>query len=131
MTSAQNPCIVDEKDGVPKHIFVEEVVRNKQIKYYQVPKLGSYLAMKLEYETCLFEEAYDAAVTNYSEINEQMRNQEQEKKEWEEEQKERDEDEEGEGEAPEEKEWETFEYAPFKTMKKQFVVCLNTLGQDR
>ena len=75
------------------------------------------MAMELEYQTCLFEEAYDAAVTNYTEVNEQIRAQEQEKKEWEDEQKEKDEDEEGEGE-PEQKEWETFEYAPFKTTKK-------------
>lgn len=27
--------------------------------------------------------------------------------------------------------WQEFKYAPFKTKKIQFVVCLNTLGQDR
>lgn len=49
--------------------------------------------------------------------------------EWENEQKEREEASEQEGaEPPEEKEWEVFEYAPFKTTKKQFVVCINTLG---
>jgi len=50
--------------------------------------------------------------------------------EWENEQKEKEEASEQEGATPEqeEKEWETFEYAPFKTTKKQFVVCINTLG---
>jgi hypothetical protein len=31
----------------------------------------------------------------------------------------------------EKREWEEFHYAKFKTYKKQFVVCLNTMGQDR
>lgn len=30
--------------------------------FFKVPKLGSYLAVKLEYETCIFEEALDAGV---------------------------------------------------------------------
>jgi len=53
--------------------------------YYQVPRLGSYLAIKLEYMTCLFEEAYDLAVENYMTVNEQIKEQEQAKREWEEE----------------------------------------------
>lgn len=69
-TNATNKNITDAKDGLPKHLFIEEVVRDKSVKYYQVPKLGSYMAMKLEYQTCLFEEAYEAAVANYSEVNE-------------------------------------------------------------
>lgn len=69
-TSANNKNIVDAKEGLPKHLFIEEVVRDKSVKYYQVPKLGSYMAMKLEYQTCLFEEAYEAAVVNYAEVNE-------------------------------------------------------------
>lgn len=31
----------------------------------------------------------------------------------------------------EEKEWYTYDYAPFKTEKVSFAVCLNTMGQDR
>ena len=75
-THATNPCIfdgTDGPDGMPKHILIDQVVRNKDIHYYQVPKLGSYLAIKLEYMTCLFEEAYDAAVENYTSINDQMK----------------------------------------------------------
>ena len=72
-TSATNKNITDAKDGIPKHLFIEEVVRDKAVKYFQVPKLGSYMAMKLEYQTCLFEDAYEAAVINYQEINEQIK----------------------------------------------------------
>lgn len=31
----------------------------------------------------------------------------------------------------EERDWPTYNYAKFKTRKEQFVVCLNTMGQDR
>jgi hypothetical protein len=27
--------------------------------------------------------------------------------------------------------WEEFHFAKFKSFKKQYVVCLNTMGQDR
>jgi len=33
-----------------------------------VPRLGSYLAIKMEYESCLFEEAFDAAVVDFLEV---------------------------------------------------------------
>ena len=34
---------------LPRHILVPEVVREPRIHFYQVPRLGSYLAIKLEY----------------------------------------------------------------------------------
>jgi hypothetical protein len=43
-------------------VLIPEVVREPRIFYYDVPKLGSYLAIKLEYNTCLFEEAFDAGL---------------------------------------------------------------------
>ena len=55
-------------DDTPIHIFVPEVVREERIHYFDVPKLGSYLAIKLEYESCLFEESFDAAFANYKEV---------------------------------------------------------------
>ena len=62
---AINPIIIDEtKDGIPKHIFVPDVVREKEMFYYKYPRLGSYLAIKLEFDSCLSEEAFDAAVEN-------------------------------------------------------------------
>ena len=36
--------------------------------FYRVPKLGSYLAIKLEYDSCLFEGALDNAVTDYLDV---------------------------------------------------------------
>ena len=33
-TSATNKNITDAKDGIPKHLFIEEVVRDKAVKYF-------------------------------------------------------------------------------------------------
>jgi hypothetical protein len=48
---------------------VPEVVREPKIHFYTVPRLGSYLAIKLEYNSCLFEEGFDEAVEDYAIIN--------------------------------------------------------------
>lgn len=53
-----------ETDPRPKHIFVPECVREPRMHYYRVPKLGSYLAILLEYNSCLFEASLDAAITD-------------------------------------------------------------------
>jgi hypothetical protein len=35
VTSKTDPIIIDQTpEGIPKHIFVEEVVRNKKVKYF-------------------------------------------------------------------------------------------------
>lgn len=66
----------DDEDGKPKppkevppklprHILVPEVVREPRMHFYTVPRLGSYLAVRLEYNSCLHEEAFDAAVADF------------------------------------------------------------------
>jgi len=52
-----------------RHILIPEVVREPKIHYYTVPRLGSYLAIKLEYNSCLFEDAFDEAVVDYTTVN--------------------------------------------------------------
>ena len=47
---------------------MKEVVREPRMHYYKVPKLGSYLAIKLEYDSCLFEGALDAAISDFVEL---------------------------------------------------------------
>lgn len=36
--------------------------------FYQVPRLGSYFAIKLEYNSCLYEDAFDKAVIDYGNV---------------------------------------------------------------
>lgn len=53
---------------MPRFLYVKEVVREPRIHYYRVPKLGSYLAVRMEYNSCLFEGALDSAIVDYSEL---------------------------------------------------------------
>lgn len=41
--------------------------------FYKVPRLGSYLAIRLEYKSCLFEEALDSAVTDYLDVKQRIK----------------------------------------------------------
>lgn len=98
--------------------------------FFKVPRLGSYLAIKLEYDSCLFEESLNAAVVDYIDVKQKQKEQEEEKKAYYEKlEEERNEDED---QPPrEEKKWDEIKPQPFLTQKVSFVVCLNTLGQDR
>jgi len=60
-------------------MVVPEVVREGKIHFFKVPRLGSYLAIRLEYETCLFEEALDAGVADQIAVNSKINNQNEEK----------------------------------------------------
>ena len=53
--------------------MVKEVVREPRIHYFKVPRLGSYMAIRLEYNTCLYEDSFDAGVTDLLEKNEKRR----------------------------------------------------------
>lgn len=81
-----NPIPVKEKEPeevFPRYMIVPEVVRDKQIYFFKVPKLGSYMAIRLEYETCLFEASLDAGIADQLAVNEKLRLQGQEKIEFE------------------------------------------------
>lgn len=78
------------------------------------------MAIKLEYNSCLFEEAFDAAVVNYIDVNNTKKELEQEQKEWRENQEEIKKEKLAAGESYEieERDWPTFSYAKFKTRKE-------------
>jgi hypothetical protein len=59
--------VVDKTDILNNypHKFVPEVVREKKIHYWQVPRLGSFMAIPLIYKSCLHEMALDKALTDY------------------------------------------------------------------
>lgn len=68
------PVEVKEPEEVlPKYIYVKEVVREPRMHFFKVPKLGSYIAIRLEYESCLFEEALDAAVSDFIEVRQRLK----------------------------------------------------------
>lgn len=69
-----------------RHIYVPEVVREPRMHFYRVPKLGSYMAIPLVYNSCLFEDALDNAVQDYLDVRKALDEQNKAKAEWEEEQ---------------------------------------------
>ena len=132
-TTDAKPVAKSAFDGLPQHLVIPEVVRDSRVHFYKVPRLGSYMAIRLEYETCLFEEAFDAGVLDLIEVNEKLRIQEEEKANFEKGEEDRRAQAETDGEVfkPDNKEWPKIETKPYLTRKIQFVACLNTLGQDR
>jgi len=55
---------VIEKDD-PTHVLVPEVVREPRIHFYKVPRLGSYLAIRLEYSSCLLVDSFNEGLSDY------------------------------------------------------------------
>jgi hypothetical protein len=51
-----------------KHLYVKEVVREPKIHFYKVPRLGSYMAVPIEYESCLSVAALDEAVADFATV---------------------------------------------------------------
>lgn len=124
----------EDAEVLPKSVFVKEVVREPRMHYFKVPRLGSYLAVRLEYKSCLFEEALDAAVADYLDVKQRQKEQDDEKRSFLEKlQSEGGDDGEGMDTSvlASQRKWEEIKPRPFKTQTVQFVVCLNTLGQDR
>ncbi len=103
------------------------------MKFYKVPKLGAFMAVPLVYNSCQLEDALDNAVNDYLDCQKRREEQAKLKEEWEEEKaRERDEKEkEGVPYEPEEKEFEQIEEKEFDIAEESFVVCLDTLGQDK
>jgi hypothetical protein len=59
--------------------FVPNVIKQPDLHYYDVPKLGCYLAVPLDYDSCLFERSFTRGVENTIEVRKKRADQEQEK----------------------------------------------------
>jgi len=127
--------IKEAPEVLPFSVLVDEVVRNQRMHYFKVPRLGSFMAIHLEYDSCLHEEAFDDGVREMLNVHKRRAEQEDEKAEWEKEEQQRKETKEQDEEASEyqveQKDWPTIEPNAYLKKKVHFVVCLNTCGQDR
>ena len=63
------PIVKDDLE----HVLIKEVVREPRIHFYQVPRLGSYLAIRLEYDSCLSVEAYNDGVRDSLRVREKTK----------------------------------------------------------
>lgn len=100
--------------------------------FESVPRLGAYMAVPIVYESCLTDEALTQAISNFLEVT-KLRDQQQDEQI----QFQLDQDalqEQHHGEEPfvrAEKEWPEIKFEPFITQKKHYVLCIDTMGQDR
>ncbi len=115
---------------LPKHLIVGEVVREPKMHFFKVPRLGSYMAIRLEYKTCQFEEAFDQGVNDMLRVIELKKLQEEERVHYEKSLIDIKEQAEADGEVlkASDKKWEVIEPKPFLTRTVQLVCCLNTMG---
>lgn len=102
---------------LPKFLVIPEVVREAKMYFYKVPRLGSYMAIRLEYQTCLFEEAFDAGFKDMMSMRDAKKLQDEHRAEFEKEQAEAKAAAEANGETfkPETRKWEEFKAKPYLT----------------
>jgi hypothetical protein len=50
-------------------LIIKEVVKEPKMHFLKVPRLGSYLAVKLEYNSCLNQESFNEASKDYLEVD--------------------------------------------------------------
>ena len=55
-------------DAVPVNVVIPEVCREPRMHYFKVPRLGSYMAIRLEYKSCLNEKAFDEGVAEMQRV---------------------------------------------------------------
>jgi hypothetical protein len=91
------------------------------------------MAIPLVYNSCLQDDALEAAVADYQDVTARKEALDKERAEYEEQLSARKEQAAANGETLEDEErtWEEIDYTPFKTNEEKFVICLDTLGQDR
>ena len=70
-------------------MLVKEVVREPRIHFFKVPKLGSYLAIRLEYNSCLLVESYNDGVRDAITVKDKLAEQEEAKRKHEEDEEDR------------------------------------------
>lgn len=115
------------------HVYVPEVVREPRMHFYRVPRLGAFLAVPLEYNSSLSQRALDQSIVDYQQYVKNVEELEKAKKEWDDEsEKIREEKEKlGEPYEYEPRTWPVIKEKPFLTKQRRYVVCLDTMGQDR
>ena len=116
-----------------KHIFVDEVVREDKMHFWNVPRLGSFMAVPLVYKSSLSVNSLQTAYDDYATYTEAVLRQNELIQEFEEAQEASRVDAEAAGTVftPEEREWPQIDLPAIQTANKRFVVCIDSMGQDR
>ena len=141
--------IDDKKEDVIKSIEIQDVIVDNKIKFFREPRLGSYLAYNISYQSSLSYKSLLSAINNLNDYNtkneeyeklkaekEELEKLNKENKEGNEEEEEEEEEEkkENEGEEGEEEEGEKLIkpiLEDFEKEGKTLIISMDTLGQDR
>ena len=101
--------------------------------FWNVPRLGSFMAVPLVYKSCLSVDSFQKAFDDLTTYNEAVAKQEEEKAEHEASQAALKADAEAAGAdfTHEDRTWDPITLPPIKTEDKKYVICLDTMGQDR
>ncbi|EGR32822.1 hypothetical protein IMG5_069630 [Ichthyophthirius multifiliis] len=125
----------------PNYVYIPDLVKEPRMTYFRIPKLGSYIAFPLKYNSYLKEEFFNDALQKRQEYQQELEKWTVEKKEKEEEFQKEIEALENDEEAQKEKQiefdnfLEQYPEAPkeqgFLFEAKEYVLCADTMGQDR
>ena len=137
----------DKKEDVIKSIEIQDVIMDNKIKFFREPRLGSYLAYNISYQSSLSYKSLLSAINNLNDYNtkneeyeklkaekEELEKLNKENKEGNEEEEEEEEKKENEGEEGEEEEGEKLIkpiLEDFEKEGKTLIISMDTLGQDR
>lgn len=118
---------IDEENLEPvlkprlKLLSIDDVVNDPRIKFFDVPKLGAYLAAPVTYLSCLSESSFDLGVEDAVECRKKRILQLEEKQKYELENR----------EDEEPKVFEEINEEKFKANEVKIVLALDTLGLDK
>ncbi|KAM3142503.1 hypothetical protein pb186bvf_005405 [Paramecium bursaria] len=132
----KEPVPNDDGEVIPnKGIYIPNVVKEPRIVFYKWPKLGAFYALSITYNTVILETSFDQGIEALIAYNKAKEIQDAEKA-----QKEAEFEERAENDDPQIIEQERQNYLAgleklnepvFQTQKKELVLCMDTLGQDR
>lgn len=116
-----------------KHVYVSQVVRDPRMWFKRVPRLGSFMAVPLCYQSCLSDEALESATADFQDVTARKAELQKEVDQFEDEQAAKKDAAESAGEPfeLETRDWPEIDFAPFISAEQKFVVCLDSMGQDR
>ena len=120
-------------EGGPPHKFIADVTKEPRLKFFRVPRLGCYMAISLKYHSCLYDTSLDKAIEDYFETQQKKEAQAKEIQEQEAKEEQERESKEAAGEVyqPEPIEWPKIEEPPYQTFEREYVLCIDTIGQDK
>lgn len=115
-----------------KHVYVPEVVRESKMWFKTVPRLGSFMSVPIIYNSCLSDEALDAAIADHQKVTAENEKLNKELLAHEHDQQAKLDAAIAAGETYEKevKVIEEVPLQPFQVQQNKFVVCLDTMGQD-